>query len=417
VYPVSDNKEVQKTEVPAMELTLPVEKLVYGGAGLSRHEGRVVLTPFVLPGEPVFHMSLIQKKDVWTGRLLEVLSPAEARTAPLCKVFEKCGGCHYQHATYPAQLEFKKEILREVLQRIGKIDAPAEIAAIAGEPWGYRNRIQLHIDGQKVGYRAQGEHRVVDASECPVASPKLNEALRAIRRMVRNHRFPRFVRSMEFFTNERDVQVNVQETMAGQRVARPFFDWLESELPGAATGPIDYAANGRQYRVHYRSFFQVNRFLVGELTKAALGDAEGASALELYAGVGLFTLALADRFAKVDAVESVKAAVEDAELNAKRARKLDIDHHRADTAEFLTRHRATPDFVLADPPRAGLGPAVVAELVRLKPRRLAIVSCDPSTLARDLQGLTAAGYGIRSMSLIDLFPQTFHMETVTHLEI
>lgn len=409
-----DNEGVQKSEAPALELTLPVEKLVYGGAGLSRHEGRVVLTPYVLTGETATIAIEKEKKDVLSGRLLEVREPSEVRTQAPCRVFGRCGGCHYQHALYPAQVEIKRDVLREVLQRIGKLTPPGEIAAITGEPWGYRNRIQLHIDGQKVGYREAGSHRIVDTSECPIASPRLNEALRALRRMVRNHRFPRFVRSIEFFTNERDVQVNVLETMAGQRVARPFFDWMEAELPGAATGPIDYAANGRQFRVHHKSFFQVNRFLVGALTKAAVADATGESALELYAGVGLFSLSLAEKFARVDAVESVKSAVEDAELNAKRARK-EVNHFRASSEEFLAGVKQSPDFVLADPPRAGLGPDVVAQLARLKPSRIAIVSCDPSTLARDLKGLCEAGYTIGSMTLVDLFPQTYHMETVTQL--
>jgi 23S rRNA (uracil1939-C5)-methyltransferase len=408
---------VQKTEEPALELTLPVEKMVYGGAGLSRHEGRVVMTPFVLAGETARIVIEKEKKDILSGRLAEVLEPSAVRTTPLCSVFERCGGCHYQHSQYPAQVEMKKEVLREVLLRIGRITAPDSIDAITGEPWGYRNRIQLHIDGQKVGYRESASHRVIDTSECPVSSPKLNEALRALRRMVRNHRFPRFVRSIEFFTNERDVQVNVVETMAGQRVARPFFDWLEQELPGAATGPIDYAANGSQYRVHYKSFFQVNRFLVGELTRAAIGDASGALALELYAGVGLFTLTLADKFKAVDAVETGKAAVEDAELNAKRARKLNVSHFKASTEEFLAGVRKTPDFILADPPRAGLGPDVVNELLRVRAPKIGIVSCDPSTLARDLKGLCAAGYKISSLTLVDLFPHTYHLETVTQLEL
>lgn len=396
---------------------MPVEKLVYGGSGLSRHEGRVVMTPFVLPGETARIVIEREKKDVLNGRVLEVLEKSAARTTPLCHVFERCGGCHYQHALYPAQVEIKKDVLREVLQRIGKITPPETIEAISGEPWGYRNRIQLHIDGQKVGYREPGSHTVVDTAECPVSSPKLNEALRALRRMVREHRFPRFVRSIEFFTNERDVQVNVHETMAGQRVARPFFDWLEQELPGAATGPIDYSANGNKFRVHYRTFFQVNRFLVGALTEAAIGGATGNTALELYAGAGLFSLTLADRFKQVDAVESVKTAVEDASLNAKRARKLNVSRFRASTEEFLKGVRKTPDFVLADPPRAGLGPEAVKELLRIQSPRVGIVSCDPSTLARDLKGFCDAGYKIKTMTLVDLFPQTYHMETVTHLEL
>jgi 23S rRNA (uracil1939-C5)-methyltransferase len=329
-------------------------------------------------------------------------------------VFERCGGCHYQHALYPEQVAMKKTVLREVLQRIGKLDAPAEIHAITGEPWGYRNRVQFHIDGQNVGYRQAGSHHVIDTSECPVASPKLNETLRALRRMVRNHRFPRFVRSIECFTNERDVQLNIVETLGGQRVAKGFFQWADEEIPGAASGPIEYQANGHAFRVHFRSFFQVNRFLMDALTEAALGDAKGESVIELYAGVGLFTLSLADRFHRVEAVEAVKNAAEDLEVNARRARKaVIVNRNSAELA--LEAVQAAPDFILADPPRAGLGPSVVKELARLKPRRIGIVSCDPATLARDLKGLREAGYSIGGMTLVDLFPQTFHLETVTHL--
>jgi len=407
---------VDKIEGPAAEFTLPVEKLVYGGAGLSRHEGRVVLTPFVLPGETVRIAVAREKKDVIEGRVVEVLEKSPVRTTPNCRVFEKCGGCHYQHALYDQQVSAKVDVLREVLKRIGKLDAPSEIDTIAGEPWGYRNRIQFHIDGQKVGYREAGSHRVVDTSECPVASPRLNESLRALRRMVRNHRFPRFVRSIELFTNEQDVQINIMETLGGQHVAKAFFEWCEREIPGAATGPIDYRANGELFRVHYRSFFQVNRFLVGKLTAAAIGDAEGESALDLYAGVGLFTLPLSDRFRRVDAVESVRSSVEDLEVNARRARKPVI-HHRSSVDLFLETLTSPPDFVLADPPRAGLGPAVVKELARLKAPRVAIVSCDPATLARDLRGLLDAGYRIDTMTMVDLFPHTFHLETVTHLRL
>lgn len=416
MLPLRENGKVDSKEGPVRELTLPVEKLVYGGAGLSRHEGRVVLTPFVLPGETVRIAVEREKKDVIEGRPMEILERAEARTAARCRVFGRCGGCHYQHALYDEQVEMKKSVLREVLQRIGKLTPPEKIATVAGEPWGYRNRIQLHIEGQRVGYREAGSRRVVDTSECPVSSPKLNEALRALRRMVRSHRFPRFVQSIELFSNERDVQINVMDTEGGQRVARGFFDWCEAEIPGAATGPIEYETNGFKFRVHFKSFFQVNRFLMEDLVRTALGTATGRTAVELYAGVGLFSLPLADRFERVEAVESVKAATEDLEFNSRRARKT-IAWKRANAEEALRERQETPDLVLADPPRAGLGPMVIKELLRLKPPAVRIVSCDPATLARDLQGLYAGGYRIADMTLIDMFPHTFHLETVTGLEL
>lgn len=414
--PLRDNEEVQKPQAPAAELTLPVEKVIYGGAGLSRHEGRVVMTPFVLPGETVRVAVEKEKKDLIEARLLEVLQPSPNRVEAPCRIYSKCGGCQLQHATYEEQLTIKQANLREVLQRIGKLSAHEEIETISAEPWGYRNRIQLHLDGHRVGYRSHGTHRVVDADKCPVASPKLNDAIQSLRRMVRSHRFPRFVRSIELFTNEKDVQINILETMAGQRVARQFFDWCEQEIPGAATGPIDYAASGRSFRVHYRSFFQVNRFLIEPLVKAALEGASGDHAIELYAGVGLFTLALKQQFQKVTAVESVKSSIEDLEENARRA-GVRITHHRANSDLYLETLEEAPAFVLADPPRAGLGPAVVRQFLRLKPAHVSIVSCDPATLARDLQSLIAGGYTIHSMTLVDLFPQTSHMETVTHLRL
>ena len=172
---------------------------------------------------------------------------------------------------------------------------------------------------------------------------------------------------------------------------------------------------GTTWRVSGGSFFQANRFLVSRLIDQALDGVEGSTAIDLYAGVGLFSLPLARRFASVTAVESGTRAVEDLRFNAERA-GASIQAERGNAEAFLERLQTTPDFVLLDPPRAGIGKRMVARLAELKPPRLAIVSCDPATLARDLAGLLDAGYRIERMTLVDLFPQTYHLETIVQLK-
>jgi len=387
-----------------------VEKLVYGGAGLGRLEGRVILAPFVLPGERIRAEAGEEKPGLVRALSVEVLEPAPERVAAACPYFGRCGGCHYQHAPYELQVAAKRAILAEELRRLGKIDPPAEIATVAGEPWGYRNRVRLHLEGGRLGYWEARSHQLCAIDHCPIASPKLTETIAVLGEMLRDARWPRFVRAIELFTDEEQVQVNVVE--AGQPVARRFFEWCAEKIPGFVPGALDY--RGR-FRVSGNSFFQVNRFLLDPLVETAIGPAEGETALELYAGVGLFTLALAGRFRHVTAVESGSSATRDLQFNLERAGCAAVRPERNTAEAYLEALDQSPDFVLLDPPRAGLGKAVVKRLCELRPRALTLVSCDPATLARDLASLLAAGYRVENMTLVDLFPQTYHLETVVQL--
>jgi 23S rRNA (uracil1939-C5)-methyltransferase len=373
-----------------VEETLTIEKLVYGGNGLARLDGKVVLTAFVLPGEVVRAEIERAKNDLWRGRLIEVLQPSPSRITPGCPYFRRCGGCQYQHIDYPFQLEQKREILREALMRVGKIEFSGEIGVISGEPWHYRNRVQLHIDGGAVGYFAQGSRDLCAIDHCPIASPKLNETIGKIEAQ-------RATTALELFTNETEVQVNVID-----RVPRPELTALASL---GVTTPIEYGG----FRVSRNSFFQVNRFLIDPLVECATAGAKGEWAVDLYAGVGLFSAKLAERFAKVTAVESGGSAFRDLTHNSPQAPV------NANVEDYLAGLNETPEFILADPPRAGLGKLVVKELARIRAPRLTIVSCDPATLARDLQALLAENYRIDKITLVDLFPQTFHLETVVEL--
>jgi 23S rRNA (uracil1939-C5)-methyltransferase len=357
------------------EETLTIEKLVYGGEGLARLDGRVVLIPYVLPGEVVTAEVAPVKKDLFRGRLIGVLSPSSLRVTPPCPYFQRCGGCQYQHIDYAEQVEQKRSILREVLRRVGKIEFDGDIRAIAGEPWGYRNRIQLHADRGAVGYFEQGSRRLCQITHCPIASPALNDAISKLH--VRPSE-----ETVELFTNESEVQT-----------ARP----------------IDYAG----FRVSRNSFFQVNRFLIDPLVECATAGREGNWAVDLYAGVGLFSRRLAKSFRKVTAVELGASAVRDLEHNLEGKAEI----RNCSTEQFLAECKEIPDFILADPPRAGLGKAAVADLGRIRAPRLTIISCDPATLSRDLRALLDARYSIEKITIVDLFPQTFHIETVVDLSL
>ncbi len=389
-----------------------MEKLVYGGDGLARLDGRVVFTPFVLPGERIRAQSEQEKPGMVRARMLEVLDAAPERIAAQCPVFGRCGGCHYQHAPYEYQLSAKKAILVEALARLGKMEAPAEIAVVSAEPFGYRNRVQLHVDQNKIGYREARSHKLCAVSECPVGSPKINEAIGALHRMTKDWRWPRFIRSLEVFTDESSVQINVLETE--RPVARRFFEWCGKEIPGVVEGALDYRG---EYRVSSNSFFQVNRLLIDRLVATVVEGAAGDTALDLYAGVGLLSIPLARKFREVTAVESGAGAVRDLQFNAERAGLGNVLATSQTVEEHLAGLETAPDFVVLDPPRAGLGKAVVQRLSELKPRQVTIVACDPATLARDLAGLVAVGYKVEQMTLVDLFPQTYHLETVVRLAL
>ncbi|HLN04308.1 MAG TPA: class I SAM-dependent RNA methyltransferase [Bryobacteraceae bacterium] len=394
------------------KLAVTVEKLVYGGDGLARFNGQVVLVPFVLPGEQATVETLEQKPGLVRSRLVELHQTAGERVDARCPYFGRCGGCHYQHAGYEAQLAFKRAILAETLRRVGKIEPPEEIRMIAAEPWHYRNRAQFHIQGNEIGYLEARSNRFCGIEHCPISSPRINQVITTLREMLRDARWPRFVSAVEVFTNEQQVRLNMLESE--RPVARRFFDWCAEAIPGFVPGALDYTVAGETYRVSGGSFFQVNRFLIDQMAEQALDHAAGESALDLFAGVGLFSLPLAKRFAKVTAVESGAGALRDLRFNAERA-GVAVEQHQSTVDAFLANLAAPPDFVLADPPRAGLGKIVVRELLRLKPVSITIVACDPATLARDLAALLVGGYKLENLTMVDLFPQTYHIEAIARL--
>ncbi len=420
-----------------------IEKLVYGGDGLAHHEGRTVFVPYVIPGELARVIPVTAKKKLVRGKAEEILEASVERAHPECQLFTNCGGCHYQHIPYKAQLQFKTEILRETLARIGKIEWPGEIKSHASKPFGYRNRAQwaVRLVGDAIrpviGYFQAGSSVLVAADKCPILAPKLESTLSAISEALRQSRLPHDIRAAECFGDEATdaMLLNVVTAKRGASAAQlaSLFRAIAPNLTSflvqdEATGDfeldgpgyIPYTAAGATYRVGHLSFFQVNRFMIEELATAVVGDAMGALALDLFAGVGLFSILLAQRYQRVVAVEANVATVRDLEANLKDSPAARARHSEA--GEFLTRWKEKPELVVVDPPRAGLTAPIIDRLREIGPDRITYLSCDPATLARDLAPLTApanagrTSYAIKSIYLYDIFPQTYHIEMLVRLE-
>jgi 23S rRNA (uracil1939-C5)-methyltransferase len=421
-----------------------IEKLVYGGDGLAHHDGHTVFVPLVLPGELVQIESSARKKKFIRGRLERVVEPSADRVPAPCPHYGRCGGCQYQHMRYEAQLRYKSEILRETLGRIGRIQWTGAIETQASPPFGYRNRAQWKLRPNQegaagsagIGYFEMGSTKLCAVTECTILSPRLAETFSRLRQVVSQDKFLSAMDEIEAFADSGDEKILLN--LSAERLAdspESMAAALRKSLPNvesiliqdrradtfhlAGPGYLTYAAAGAQFRVGHLSFFQVNRFLIEPLVDAVIGKTRGQLALDLFAGVGLFTVALAKQFERVIGVESNLAAAKDLEDNLKKSGGASPSSRNITAEGFLSRWHETPDLVVIDPPRAGVETEAIAHLKKLAPARIHYVSCDPATLARDLAQLAgtdgANAYEIESINLFDIFPQTYHMEVLVRL--
>ncbi len=428
------------------ELTLSIEKLVYGGDGLAHADGNTVFVPYVLPGEEVRANTKSKKKKLIWAELLEVTSPAKEREKAKCPHFQKCGGCHYQHIPAAEQLRLKKDILRETLSRLGGVTWDGAIVEHSAEPYGYRNRAQWAVRSgmpRALGYFLPESSVIIPIDECPVLSPRLAQTFAQLQEMARSGALPAGIQEIEAFADSADekIALNVAfdkfskpaaELASSFREALPqiesllLLDQKKDRFELTGPGYLTHEASGYKYRVSHLSFFQVNRFLIEDLLKTVTANAQGALALDLYSGVGFFTLPLARTFQRVVSVDANLAATRDLYANAEAA-GVSITSHNEHAEEFLKKTEEKPGFVILDPPRAGLGAEAAEKLAELGAEQIVYLSCDPSTLARDLAVLTGSPrkpkeitgpsvrYEITEMHLFDLFPQTFHIETFVRL--
>jgi 23S rRNA (uracil1939-C5)-methyltransferase len=432
-------------------MKLQIEKAIYGGACLAHQtggesSGQAVFVPFTLPGELVAANLVEQKDGFGEAALVQVLTPSQNRIQPGCAHFGQCGGCQYQHAAYPAQVKIKEAILRETLERAGLTALPA-IEAHSSEPWAYRNRTRLRVAESdatlKVGYNRRGSNQFLAIHECPILAPKLWRAADALLKVAEESsvvaRLLGNAAEVEFFSTDDETKLQmtlfVRKQQTGLDELCERMQRLIPELTGAGVsllpspGPqrraqsprtlgswgadgLTYRAAHEDYWVGRGGFFQVNRFLLEELVRIVAAERLGAIAWDLYAGVGLFSRALAKRFRQVVAVE---AAAKELCGSFKGPGRRAVE---STTVEFLRGavvQRERPELIVVDPPRAGVGAEVCSLLKRLGAQEIVYVSCDPVTLARDLASLVPAAYTIAELHMVDMFPQTFHLETVAVL--
>ncbi len=382
------------------EVEVRVEKLVDGGDGLARFEGIPIFVPRSAPGDRLRVRLVERKRGYGRAEILEVLTAGEGRREPPCRHYERCGGCDLQHLEEDVQLKAKAQAVRETLRRLGGVETLPKVTVVPGRPWGYRLRTQLHVDedperGLRIGYYGRGSHQLEPVEQCPVLVPELEGALSVLPEHLR------------------DVRHRRVDLTAGDDAR-----WTASPpIEGLPQGEVETRIGDFVYAYDARCFFQSHRQLIPALLEHALGpetgDEEG-TAYDLFAGVGLFSLPLARRFERVVAVEGDRIANRFAKRNARAngIKNLTIERQSVESwIRMLPPRRAR---VLVDPPRFGLIHQVRRALVERRPRRLTYVSCHAATLARDLKQLSG-GFRIESLALLDMFPQTGHMEAVVQL--
>jgi 23S rRNA (uracil1939-C5)-methyltransferase len=403
---------------------LHLTNMAHGGDALGRHEGKVIFVPYAIPGEGALVEIVEDKGSYARAQLVEVLSPSPHRVDPPCPHFgpEKCGGCQWQHIAYQAQLELKATVVGDQLARLGRLpDVPVNRTIPSASPWRYRNHVQFAVsDDGRLGFVATDGRRVESIEVCYLLHPLLEELFTAL-----DLELPGLRRlSLRAGVNTGD-QMILFETHDDEPPA------LESDLPVSCVlllsdgTPVNLIGNnylaevvaGRRFRISATSFFQVNTAAAEELIRVVseyLAPKGDEALLDAYCGVGTFALSLADKVGHVIGIEEDAGAVADARLNV--AELANVEFIEGSVEGLLPQLDRRIDLALLDPPRQGCKPEALTALIELAPRRIVYVSCDPATLARDAGRLADGGYQLLEVQPVDMFPQTYHIESVALFE-
>jgi 23S rRNA (uracil1939-C5)-methyltransferase len=364
-------------------MRLNIEKVVYGGDGLARTEDGVVFVPRTAPGDIIEAEIVGRKKDYSTARLVQILEASPDRQEPYCPNYETMGCCHWQHVRYEKQVDYKEAIIRESLKRLGHLEWEGDIKRVTGPDRNYRLRASFHVTNGRLGF-ADGPIR-----ECASLVPELNQFIPTV---------------------DAGTAVEVHALSAPDVVASFVLADGTMKRSGRATVHVD----GLQYRVTADTFFQANRFLLQSFINEVIDQAGSRPrhVLELYAGAGFFSIPLARIATEVIAVESNRAAVRQARENATANNSGQLRFVEGQAGTTLRGSALKPDVVLLDPPRAGCGVNTAEQIARLKPGRIVYVSCNPSTFAREAAVLIKQDYELKRLTLVDQFPNTYHIETI-----
>jgi 23S rRNA (uracil1939-C5)-methyltransferase len=402
------------------EVTLTT--LTYGGDVMGRlADNRAVFIPFGLPGERVSVRLTDEKKNFARGEIVEILSPSQDRIEARCKHFGECGGCHYQNLPYEKQLIAKTEILIDQLKRIGKIENPPVKPMVASpNPWNYRNHVQFSLDQEgKLGFQKANSNRVIPITECHMPEATIND----------------FWSQLEF-----EPETNIERVSLRAGMDDDLLMVLESESPEPPELEIEagisiahvYEENtvviagndhivihvlDRDFKVSAASFFQVNTVMAEKMVSHLITNlpiTNSTLLLDVYCGVGLFSAFFAPKCGRVIGIELSESSCEDFGVNLDEFDNVELYEGLAE--EIIPHLEVQPNIVLVDPPRAGLDKQVIDGILNLNPQMIAYVSCDPSTLARDAARFINGGYKLKEVTPFDLFPQTYHIESISIFE-
>jgi 23S rRNA (uracil1939-C5)-methyltransferase len=397
---------------------ITIQSLVYGGSGIARlPDGRMAFVPFTLPGEKVRIAIREEKKGFVVAEALEILQPSSQRITPRCRHFSACGGCHYQHMAYALQLVYKKDILTEQLERIGGIEKPIVDQVLpSADVWNYRNSLQFHLSPQgKLGFEHSRSNQVLDITECHLPLPALNLTWPQL-----DFEYLPEIERVELRQGDEEEFLLVLHS----RNAKP--PEFETELPLSAVhmsprGQIVLAGDdhlfftilGKSLRVNATSFFQVNRSIAEKMVSLLLEKvsfSKEMTILDVYCGVGLFSLFVAPLVNRCVGVEASPLACQDFAFNLDAFDNVSLYEGTAE--EVLPLMELKPDLVILDPPRSGVERRALDALLKWSPGQIVYFSCNPATLARDARHLHTDGYQLKETILLDMFPQTFHIESM-----
>ncbi len=395
-----------------------ITEMVFGGDGIGRlADGRAVFIPFVLPGERVQVELVEEKRGHARGRLVKLLRPSGTRIEPRCAHFGVCGGCHYQHIPYDLQLQYKKAIFIEQLQRIAGIASPiVEQIIPSAEMWHYRNTVQFQVSEQgKLCYAGARENALFPVRECHLPMPAVNDF------------WPQMIFEAGSYSGRLEIRQNNEgELLVELEGGESGIPELENEssvsivsLSGddavvlAGDDHLVMQVNEKPFVVSAGSFFQTNFSGAGALVdevRAMVKECNPRRMLDVYCGAGLFSAFLAGEVAELAGIEASASACRDFAINLDEYDNVSLYQGAAEHVLPALDFKA--DGVILDPPRGGLRPEARRALVMHKAHAIVYVSCNPATLARDAKHLLEAGYNLQKSILVDMFPQTFHVESV-----
>lgn len=408
-----------------MEYEITLTTLTYGGDAMGRlPDNRAVFIPFGLPGERVRVRLTEEKRNFARGELVEILEASPKRITPRCVHFGECGGCHYQNLSYEDQLKAKTEILRDQLTRIGKIEnPPVQEMVPSPSPWNYRNHVQFHLtDDGKLGYVRASTATVFAIQECHLPEGSINQLWPQLEFEPQTEIERVSLRSgadeeLMMVLESESPEPPELEIEAGISIAHVF---EENTVVIAGSDNVIIRVLDRDFRVSAASFFQVNTAMAEKMVQHLLTNlpiSSNATLLDVYCGAGLFSAFFASKFERVIGIESSPSSCEDFTFNLDEFESVELYEGLAEEIlPGLVSRIKNPTYVIVDPPRSGLDKQVVDELVKLQPQVIAYVSCDPSTLARDAARLISGGYKLKQVTPFDLFPQTFHIESISIFE-